>query len=136
MKELEWKTYPFDDFVRHLAEVNNRRMENTEEDFGAYFRNITRLKAFFDEFYDEPESIRNHGSFVMAMEHIGRFGDSYQHEIYGVMSDGYIEMSEALQRGLHWYFAVIPRSEWKADDDVVGRIKKWVAGWIAQHPKK
>lgn len=133
MKELEWKTYPFEDFARHMDEVNNRRLENTADDLGAFFRNIKRLKAFFDEFYDEPESIRNHGSFVMAMEHVARYADSYDTELFGVAHDGGLVWSEGLQRAVHWYFAVIPRSEWVGDDEAVVRIKEWARNWIATH---
>lgn len=135
-RRAEWIAYPYEHFDRHLAEMRHRRMESVVDDFGAYFRNVKRLNGFFDEFYDQPESIRNQWSFEKAMEHLERHFDSYDTEPFGEVRDGELFLSEALQRAVHWYYAVLPREDWRHDDDSVGRIKSRALEWLSTHPKK
>jgi hypothetical protein len=111
-------------------------MESVESEFAAYFRNGQRLKEYLDEFYEEPHSIRNHWSFTMAAEHIARYYEDYEAEGLGVIADGEFFLSESLQRAIHWYFAVLPRDDWRHDDDSVGRILMRAWEWKAEHPEK
>ncbi|MCB1133668.1 MAG: hypothetical protein KDN05_21295, partial [Verrucomicrobiae bacterium] len=102
----------------------------------AYFRNSQRLKEYLDEFYDEPHSIRNHWSFTMASEHIARHFSTYEAEGLGESGDGEFFLSEGLERAIHWYFAVLPREDWRHDDDSVGRILMWAREWKRANPGK
>ena len=127
--------YTFEDFRRHLTDLHGRRMEDTGDDEGAFTRNILRAKRYFDEFYDEPEATRKHSTFFVAMSHVSLHSEDYDTELFGIRHDGGLLVSEALMRGLHWYFAVLPRSEWGSDEVALNRIKDWSRTWLDQHKK-
>ena len=130
---VEWREYPFDDFQRHFEDVMNRRMEKAGDDDGAFIRNIIRLKKYFDEFYDEPHSIRNHGTFTLILTHIAEFKNEYDTERFGVADENRLWVSEGLLRAAHWYFASLPRSEWGSNEDALLRIKEWAREWTAEN---
>jgi len=130
-----WAPYTYDDFQTHFRDHIHRRFEKTGEDEGAFVRNVLRLKRYFDEFYEEPHSIRNHGSFTLALTHISEFSEEYDSELFGIADNDGLWVSEGLLRAVHWYFAILPRSEWGSNDEALSRIKEWARNWIAENNK-
>ena len=126
---VEWIPYPYADFAVHLEEHSRRRFEKTDDDGGAFVRNILKLKSYFEEFYDEPHSTRNHKSFVMVLTHVSKQKEKYDCGLLAVSHDKGLALSEDLVRALHWYFTELPRAEWGSDDEATERIKAKAEAW-------
>lgn len=128
-----WIPYPYKDFETHFRDHVNRRFENADGDEGAFVRNVLKLKRYFDEFYEEPYSMRNHGTFVIALSHVAKHAADYDTGLLAISHDDGLMVSEGLIRALHWYFAERPRSEWGTDAEAFAQIKQWAEHWIAEN---
>lgn len=127
--------YKFEDFQRHLKDLRGRPQAKANGDSeGAFFRDFGRAKNYFDEFYSFPESVEKLSTFMVAAMHIDERLDDYDSELFGIRDDANLWVSEGLLRGVHWYFAERPRSEWGSTDQAVHEIKNWSRAWIAANP--
>jgi len=128
--------YRFEDFQKHLIDLRCRPQTKANGDSeGAFFRDFSRVKNYFDEFYTFPESVEKISTFMVAAMHIDESLDDYDTELFGIRHDTGIWVSEALLRGVHWYFAGRPRSKWGTTDDAIEQIKTYARDWIANHPE-
>jgi len=128
--EMRRYEYTFEEFQDHLKAIETRRMENTNDDEGAFFRNVMRIKDYFSEFYEKDEAAQKMPAFIVAVSHISALQDSYNEGLLAIKHKGGISISEALQRAVHWYFMQRPRSDWGRDEDAVPIIKQKAAEYL------
>jgi hypothetical protein len=128
--------YKFEDFQKHLVDLRGRPQSKANGDLeGAFFRDFGRAKNYFEEFYSFPESADKLSTFMVAAMHVDERLEDYDTELFGIRHDTGIWVSEALLRGVHWYFAGRPRSDWGSTDQAVVEIKSYAREWIANHPE-